>query len=129
MAKSIGVSKVNEPCHIVATPLNTLTPVGTATIIVAYMKNSWPAEGMPTARPLDGVPEEIALVPLIGHTLGHAGVAVRSNGRWLFQAGDAYFFHAEMDPDHPHCTPGYQFYQLMMDKDRRNAAVQPATPA
>jgi len=28
--------------------LNTFTPVGTATSIVAYMKNSWPVTGMPT---------------------------------------------------------------------------------
>ena len=46
-ANSIGVSKVIEPFHIVATQLNTFTPVGTAISIVAYMKNSCPATGMP----------------------------------------------------------------------------------
>jgi len=92
-------------------------------------KDRWrgyaPSDGEPwfgfaRARPLEGVAEEIALIPLIGHTLGHAGVAVRTQDRWLLQAGDAYFFHAEMDADHPHCTPGLQFYQLMMDKDRES---------
>ena len=48
IANSIGVSKVSEPFHIVATQLNTLTPVGTAISVVAYMKNSWPGTGMPT---------------------------------------------------------------------------------
>jgi len=49
-AKSIGVSNVSEPRHIVATQLNTFTPVGTAISIVAYMKNSWPVTGMPVAN-------------------------------------------------------------------------------
>ena len=37
-AQSIGVSNVIEPFHIVATQLNTFTPVGTAINIVAYIK-------------------------------------------------------------------------------------------
>jgi hypothetical protein len=37
-AKSIGVSKVMEPPHIVAIQLNILIPVGTAIIIVAAVK-------------------------------------------------------------------------------------------
>jgi hypothetical protein len=36
--------------HIVATQLNTFTPVGTAISMVAYMKNSWPPSGMPTVN-------------------------------------------------------------------------------
>ena len=62
---------------------------------------------------------DLALVPLTGHTLGHAGVAIRTEGRWLLQAGDAYFHHREMDPVRPWCTPGLRFYQTMMEKDRR----------
>src|SRR5215212_2231914 len=49
-AKSIGVSKVIEPFHIVAIQLNTFTPVGTAISIVAYIKKSWLAAGMPTVN-------------------------------------------------------------------------------
>ncbi|WP_236518937.1 MBL fold metallo-hydrolase [Sandaracinus amylolyticus] len=68
---------------------------------------------------LDGVPDDVVMVPLIGHTLGHAGVAVRRGEGWLMQAGDAYFFHAEMDPKRPRCPPGLRAYQWMMEKDRR----------
>lgn len=69
---------------------------------------------------LAGVPPEILLVPLTGHTLGHAGVAVeRTGGSWILQAGDAYFYHAEMDLEQPRCTPGLRFYQWMMEQDRR----------
>ena len=49
-ANFMGTSKLMEPFHMVATQLNTFTPVGTAIIIVAYMKNSSPASGMPTVN-------------------------------------------------------------------------------
>jgi len=49
-AKSIGVSKVISPFHMVEIQLNTFTPVGTAISIVAYMKKRLPAAGMPTVN-------------------------------------------------------------------------------
>ena len=49
-AKSMGASKVIAPFHIVATQLNTLTPVGTAINIVAYIKNNSPLIGSPTVN-------------------------------------------------------------------------------
>jgi glyoxylase-like metal-dependent hydrolase (beta-lactamase superfamily II) len=66
---------------------------------------------------LVGLPPEILLVPLLGHTLGHAGVAVNEGSRWLLYAADAYFFHGEMRRS-PVCTPGLSLYQRMMEKDR-----------
>lgn len=66
-----------------------------------------------------GLGPDVLMVPLIGHTLGHAGVAVRSDTGWLLYAADAYFYHAEMDPVRPRCTPGLTAYQTMMEKDRR----------
>lgn len=74
--------------------------------------------GFDAVRDLRGVPPEILLVPLLGHTLGHAGVAVQTGGAWLLVAGDAYFDHEELDPVNPRCTPGLRFYQWMMEKDR-----------
>lgn len=68
---------------------------------------------------LQGLPPEILLVPLAGHTFGHAGVAIADGGRWLLHAGDAYFYHREMDARAPHCTPGLALYQVMLQKDRR----------
>jgi glyoxylase-like metal-dependent hydrolase (beta-lactamase superfamily II) len=76
---------------------------------------SW--QGFGCVRDLAGVPPEILLVPLLGHTLGHAGVAVRREGGWLLYAADAYFYHAEMSR-RPYCTPGLRLYQTMMQKDR-----------
>ena len=75
--------------------------------------------GFACVREIPGLPPEVLLVPLAGHTLGHAGVAVRADAGWLLLAGDAYFHHAEMQWDAPWCTPGLRAYQTMMEKDRR----------
>jgi glyoxylase-like metal-dependent hydrolase (beta-lactamase superfamily II) len=75
--------------------------------------------GFQAVRDLPGLPPEILLLPLRGHTFGHAGVAVkRQGGGWRLLAGDAYFHEREMDLDHPWCTPGLRFYQWMLEKDR-----------
>jgi glyoxylase-like metal-dependent hydrolase (beta-lactamase superfamily II) len=77
--------------------------------------------GFEAVRTLESVlGSDVLLVPLIGHTLGHAGVAVKQDdGNWLLLAGDAYFFHAEMDAENPYCTPGLRMYQTLMEKDRK----------
>lgn len=73
--------------------------------------------GFDCVRDIAGLPPEILFVPLAGHTFGHSGIAIRTPGRWLLQAGDAYFYHREMDTSHPWCTPGLRLYQTMMEKD------------
>lgn len=74
--------------------------------------------GFPCVRELDGLPPEIVLVPLPGHTRGHCGVAIRRRGGWLLHAGDAYFFRGEVDPGDPHCPAGLRAYQALMEVDR-----------
>lgn len=73
--------------------------------------------GFDAVRDLDGLPPEILMIPLPGHTLGHAGVAIDTPEGWLLNAGDAYFYRHEMDPA-PRCTPGLAAYQRMMEMDR-----------
>jgi glyoxylase-like metal-dependent hydrolase (beta-lactamase superfamily II) len=73
--------------------------------------------GLTKVHSLQGLPPEIVMVPLIGHTHGHAGIGVLNKGRWLLDCGDAYFFHEEMNLENPHCTPGLEMYQTMMEKD------------
>lgn len=55
------------------------------------------------------VADDVALVPLPGHTRGHSGVAVRvdepAGPEWLLHCGDAYFFHLEKDD--PACCPPF----------------------
>jgi len=70
-------------------------------------------------RDLEGLPPEILLIPLVGHTRGHAGVAINTPSGWLLHAGDAYFYRDEMRSPKPRCTPGMRAYQWMMDVDRK----------
>jgi glyoxylase-like metal-dependent hydrolase (beta-lactamase superfamily II) len=51
------------------------------------------------------------MVPLHGHSRGHAAIAVDSDDGWLLHCGDAYFFHGEMDPSRPHCPIGLRAFQ------------------
>jgi glyoxylase-like metal-dependent hydrolase (beta-lactamase superfamily II) len=67
--------------------------------------------------------DDLALVPLTGHTRGHCAVAVKDERGWLLHAGDAYFFHGEVDPVRPRSTPGLSLFQrlaAMDDGARRN---------
>jgi glyoxylase-like metal-dependent hydrolase (beta-lactamase superfamily II) len=70
--------------------------------------------GFSCVRELVGMPPEILMVPLAGHTLGHCGVAVRGPEGWLLHAGDAYFFRGEMAIDGYSCPPMLRAYQRLM---------------
>lgn len=74
--------------------------------------------GFDCVRDLEGLPPEILLVPLPGHTWGHSGVAVRTGDGWLLDAGDAYFFRGEIGSPTYRCPPGLRFYQRLMEVDR-----------
>ena len=52
--------------------------------------------GLRGIRALGGLADDVALVPLFGHTRGHSGVALRKGDRWLLHAGDAYFHRREL---------------------------------
>lgn len=86
---------------------------------ITYSVAGEPWYGFDCVRQLQGVPPEILLVPLVGHTLGHAGIAIRYGAEWLLHCGDAYFYRGEVDPVRPSCSAGLRFYQRMMEKDRR----------
>ena len=74
--------------------------------------------GFDAVRDLAGLPPEILLVPLPGHTCGHGGVAIDTGSGWLLYCGDAYFYHGEVGRKKPKCPPGMAFYQTMMEVDR-----------
>lgn len=75
-------------------------------------------KGFESVRALAGEPE-VRIIPLVGHSRGHSGVAVRDGERWLLHAGDAYFFHGEMDVSSPRCPPGLALFQSFVEVDRR----------
>jgi glyoxylase-like metal-dependent hydrolase (beta-lactamase superfamily II) len=74
--------------------------------------------GFDCVRDLAGLPPEILLIPLAGHTWGHAGVAIDTGSDWLFYAGDAYFYRGEIGAARYECPPGMRAYQTLMEVDR-----------
>ena len=87
-----------------------------------YGATGEPWFGFDAVRGLEGLPPEILLVPLPGHTFGHAGVAIDRGGPdgWLLHAGDAYFYRGEMRGAERRCTPGLRAYQTLMEQNRRD---------
>jgi glyoxylase-like metal-dependent hydrolase (beta-lactamase superfamily II) len=54
--------------------------------------------GFEAVSNIAGLGEDILLVPLIGHTRGHTGIAVKGDDDgWLLHAGDAYFYRGEIE--------------------------------
>jgi glyoxylase-like metal-dependent hydrolase (beta-lactamase superfamily II) len=70
-------------------------------------------QGFESVRILEGLDAEVALVPLVGHSRGHAGVAVNSGDGWLLHCGDAYFHRNEVATP-PSCPPGLALFQAVM---------------
>jgi glyoxylase-like metal-dependent hydrolase (beta-lactamase superfamily II) len=73
--------------------------------------------GFESIRVLEGSGAEILLIPLVGHSRGHTGIAVRDGEGWLLHCGDAYFHRAQME-DPPDCPPGLRAFQSAMADDR-----------
>lgn len=82
-----------------------------------YEASGEPWFGFRAVRALRGLPEgDVLLVPLLGHSRGHCGVAVRSGDRWLLHCGDAYFHEREvLDP--PSCPRALAFFQRLVAFD------------
>jgi glyoxylase-like metal-dependent hydrolase (beta-lactamase superfamily II) len=74
--------------------------------------------GFESVRAVGGTRDEVLLVPLVGHTRGHSGVAVRTDGGWILHAGDAYFFHGEVHESPPRCPPLLARFQSLVEVDR-----------
>jgi glyoxylase-like metal-dependent hydrolase (beta-lactamase superfamily II) len=78
--------------------------------------------GFDSVRLLPDIDGEIALVPLVGHSTGHAGIAVSGPDGWLLHCGDAYFHHGEVATP-PSCPVGLRVFQNLVGHDakaRRN---------
>ena len=74
--------------------------------------------GFDSVRLLPDLDVEIAMVPLVGHTKGHAGVAVNTSDGWLLHCGDAYFHRNEVATP-PSCPPGLRFHQNLVGHDAK----------
>jgi glyoxylase-like metal-dependent hydrolase (beta-lactamase superfamily II) len=78
-------------------------------------------KGLRAVRELKGLGPEFLIIPTEGHTRGHAAIAVDTGSGWLLHAGDAYFFHEEMNAEAPRCTPALAYFQrtIAIDNDLR----------
>jgi glyoxylase-like metal-dependent hydrolase (beta-lactamase superfamily II) len=74
--------------------------------------------GFEAVRGLQGLPPEILLIPLFGHTLGHCGVAVQSTDGWLLHAGDAYFDSREVNDRFRRCALQLALLQAIVTTNR-----------
>lgn len=74
--------------------------------------------GFAGVRILPNLGADVLMVPLVGHTLGHTGIAIERDGGWLLHAGDAYFHHGEVATP-PHCPPGLRLFQSLNNADAR----------
>jgi len=100
----------------------------------AYEENyGEPWFGFDAIRNLKGLPPEIVLVRLPGHSRGHCGVSIQTSNGWLFHAGDSYYFYKQKD-ENPKTTLMVHLFQrfahidyekAMQTKDRvRQLALQ-----
>jgi glyoxylase-like metal-dependent hydrolase (beta-lactamase superfamily II) len=77
--------------------------------------------GFERVTPLQGLPPEILLVPMHGHSTGHCGVAVDTPAGWLLHAGDAYYRRGELRGESRWRYPGLALSQGLVQVDRRAA--------
>ena len=58
------------------------------------------------------------MIPLVGHSRGHTGIAVRDEDGWLLHCGDAYFNHGEIETPSS-CPAGLRLFQNLNAADGR----------
>jgi glyoxylase-like metal-dependent hydrolase (beta-lactamase superfamily II) len=72
--------------------------------------------GFECVREMPGLPPEILMIPVQGHTRGHCAVAVDTGAQgWLLHAGDAYFYRGETQDGS--CPAGLNLFQRFMAVD------------
>ncbi|GGN86895.1 MBL fold metallo-hydrolase [Nocardia rhizosphaerihabitans] len=80
----------------------------------SYDELGEPWFGFGAVRQLRGLPAELLIIPLAGHTRGHAGIAIDTGAGWKFAVGDAYFHPGQLDLEHPHQPPGAALFERLV---------------
>jgi glyoxylase-like metal-dependent hydrolase (beta-lactamase superfamily II) len=75
--------------------------------------------GFDAVGTLHGLPDDLLLVPLFGHTRGHSGVALRTDAGWLLHAGDAYYDPREVHGPVRRCSPGVWAFEAIVTTNRK----------
>jgi glyoxylase-like metal-dependent hydrolase (beta-lactamase superfamily II) len=78
------------------------TPLSHNPTIKTYQKSNSDWFGFEARKVITNTETEIFLIPLFGHTLGHCGITLKINNKWLFYIADAYYMRVELhDTNHP----------------------------
>lgn len=72
--------------------------------------------GFESVRVLPGSDDEIAMIPLPGHSRGHSAFAIRRSDGWLLHCGDGYFHRDEIATP-PSCPRMLRAFESMMATD------------
>ena len=72
--------------------------------------------GFDAVRAVPDTDCEVLLIPLPGHSVGHCGVAVRTEDRWILHCGDAFFHRNDLQGRPP--PFGLRLFQRVVDTDR-----------
>ena len=73
--------------------------------------------GFRGVRALGDRETDLLMIPLPGHTTGHCGIAVRDADKWWLHAGDAYFFHGQLE-QRVRMPLVLSYFQRRVDMDR-----------
>lgn len=65
--------------------------------LIEHRPDGEPWHGFASAKPLDVIDDGIVLVPMPGHTRGHAAVACDAGHRWILHCGDAFYHPGTLD--------------------------------
>ncbi|WP_433304538.1 MBL fold metallo-hydrolase [Actinoplanes sp. CA-030573] len=65
--------------------------------IVEHRREGEAWRGFTAANVMVDISHDIVLIPMPGHTRGHACVAIRNGDRWLLHAGDAFYHPASIE--------------------------------
>ncbi|WP_316803678.1 MBL fold metallo-hydrolase [Pedobacter nototheniae] len=78
------------------------TPLSHRPSLKTYKKSDADWFGLEARKVHTDFTAEIFLIPLFGHTLGHCGIALKNQDKWLFYVADAYYMRIELSDDqHP----------------------------
>ncbi len=88
---------------------------------VAHEKiSSKPWFGFDCMREIEPALSDFALIPLDGHTIGHCGVAIKTDNGWFLHAGDTYHHEREIRSN-PSAPIGIHLFHLVSHLDGKKA--------
>lgn len=73
--------------------------------------------GFEMIRPLPNLEPDLLMIPLLGHSRGHCGAAVREAGGWTLHAGDAFMCSEELDAVEPRAPVGLRAFEKLLADD------------